>query len=361
MPDKGDLGEVPGIGPVLKKKLSDSGFSTSADLSPSSFYDLVKTEGIGYTTAYRIYSFFGLEIEYRNMREFTDGLSEDVVIENKTIKPWRSLKKQPEIWQPQDFSKERRTVWSFRDRGSWATHNPQYRGNWSPYVVRNAIELYSKPGDLVLDPMVGGGTTPLECLLTGRNSVSADINPDALRVARDVIDLPQDVLKTLPETEHRFYEGDVRNLNLIADGSVDLVLTHPPYVNIIRYSESVEGDLSQINNYGIFFKEFSKAISEIKRVLKEGSYCAVLVGDTHRGGHYVPISARIMLEFLKEGFLLKEDIIKFEWNCQSDRNLAKYGDADFLLTSHEHLYVFRKVTEYDGRLKNSSLEFFGGQ
>jgi len=60
---------------------------------------------------------------------------------------------------PDNFELECTTVWSFKHRGKWATHNSKYRGNWAPEVVRNLILRYSKEGDFLLDPMVGGGTT----------------------------------------------------------------------------------------------------------------------------------------------------------------------------------------------------------
>jgi hypothetical protein len=50
-------------------------------------------------------------------------------------------------------------------RGAWATHKPDYRGNFAPQVPRNVILSYSNEGDLVLDPMVGGGTTLIEARL----------------------------------------------------------------------------------------------------------------------------------------------------------------------------------------------------
>jgi len=51
------------------------------------------------------------------------------------------------------------TVWSFPKRGSWATHRGDYRGNWPPQMARALILMYTEPGDTVLDPMVGSGTT----------------------------------------------------------------------------------------------------------------------------------------------------------------------------------------------------------
>ena len=44
---------------------------------------------------------------------------------------------------PKDFQLEQNSVWSFKSRGNWATHNGNYRGNWSPYIPRNIILKYS--------------------------------------------------------------------------------------------------------------------------------------------------------------------------------------------------------------------------
>src|SRR5438309_3287885 len=47
---------------------------------------------------------------------------------------------------PQEsYLHERNTVWSFPERGKWATHDGQYRGNWSPFVPRNLILRYTAP------------------------------------------------------------------------------------------------------------------------------------------------------------------------------------------------------------------------
>ena len=47
-------------------------------------------------------------------------------------------------WEPDDFELETNTVWSFPDRGKWATHDAKWRGNWSPYIPRN-IKLSEAP------------------------------------------------------------------------------------------------------------------------------------------------------------------------------------------------------------------------
>ncbi len=348
------------IGPKKINLLIENGYPLDR-ISSSDFYDILKIPGFGVKTAYQLFEQLGLEIAYPPMEESHSSIEDQVVIDNKVIKPWREhrTKRSNDIATgPEEFDVERTTTWSFPERGSWASHTGQYRGNWPPQLVRNIIELYSEEGDTVLDPMAGGGTTPVECLLTNRNSISVDINPDSIAIVRDRLDLPDEIAAGLKETSHRTFVGDVRNLDLIGDDSIDLIATHPPYVNIIHYAPLVEGDLSQFSDYDLFFKEFSIAISEMHRVLKPGKKCAILIGDTHKKSHFVPISARMMIEFLKAGFVLKEDIIKQEWNCDSSRSLAKYGKADFLLTMHEHLFIFEKPGKDSKYSKESTIGFF---
>jgi DNA modification methylase len=355
---KKSIFSIPGIGPKKEEALNDAGYNKLTDFQNANFYEILRLPQFGYKTTVNLFHYLGKEIVYLPMKEITESEPGDVLIENKTIKPWSVFKQKDNIrTQPENFKLEKTTVWSFPDRGDWASHTPQYRGNWSPRVVRNIIMMYSKPGDLVLDPMVGGGTTPVECLLTGRNSISSDINPGAISITRDRLNLPEYMMKDLPKTSHRTFIGDIRNLNLIGDETVNLIASHPPYANMIRYTPCVDGDLSQINDYKMFFTEFRKAIREFYRILKPNGFCAILIGDTHNRSHYVPISYRMMIDFLREGFVLKEDIIKHEWNCESNRYSAKYSGASFLLTMHEHLYVFQKTTECNN-YPNSNISFF---
>jgi len=60
---------------------------------------------------------------------------------------------------------------------SGLTHNfYRYPARFSPCFVRAAIEAFTSPGDLVLDPFVGGGTTLVEALALGRHSIGIDIS-----------------------------------------------------------------------------------------------------------------------------------------------------------------------------------------
>jgi DNA modification methylase len=253
----------------------------------------------------------------------------------------------------ENYQPESTTVWSFPIRGSWATHNNRYRGNFAPQVARNILQMYSEPGQLVLDPMAGGGTTLIECRLLGRRYIGCDINPDAVALCQKAVDFPLDS----PDPGGRILCADVRDLSFLSDGSIDLVLTHPPYLNLIRYSNGrIPADLSNISSVDKFCRAMAQAAAELFRVLKPGRFCALLIGDTRRGRHYVPLAYRVMEQFLAVGFVLKEDIIKVQHNCTcTGRWQTAAQKKRFYLIMHEHLFVFRKPAPREDlrRIKDS--------
>ena len=240
-------------------------------------------------------------------------------------------------WEPEEFELEMNTVWSFPDRGKWATHDAKYRGNWSPYIPRNLLLRYSNEGNLILDQFAGGGTTLVEAKLLNRNVIGVDINNNALERCKEKCDFEYE-----NSGKVYFYEADARNLNFIPDESIDFICTHPPYANIIKYSEDIENDLSHLEVKD-FLIEMEKVASESYRVLKKDKFCAILMGDTRQKGHIIPMSFEVMKIFEKVGFKTKEIIIKEQHNCKATgfwkTNSVKYN---FLLIAHEYLFVFRK-------------------
>lgn len=241
-------------------------------------------------------------------------------------------------WEPDGFELKTTTLWSFPKRGDWATHDAKWRGNWSPYIPRNIIVRYSQAGDLVLDQFVGGGTTLVEAKLLNRDIIGVDINDIALNRCREKIDFEY------KEATGKVYihKGDARHLDFIQNESIDLICTHPPYANIIQYSEDIEEDLSRLKVKD-FIEEMKSVASECCRVLKKGKFCAILMGDTRQKGCMVPMSFDVMHVFENAGFKLKELIIKEQHNCKATgywkTNSVKYN---FLLIAHEYLFVFIK-------------------
>jgi Predicted DNA modification methylase len=252
--------------------------------------------------------------------------------------------------QPKDFREEQNTVWSFKSRGNWATHSGEYRGNWSPYIPRNVILKYSKAGGTVLDYFCGAGTTAVECKLLGRRCIALDINDKAIELAKENlkfnVESPQlafvDDKTNLQVYEPELFVGDARDLSFLPEGSIDLICAHPPYANIIHYTDSQEGDLS-FCDIDEFLKEIGKVAQESFRVLKPGRQCAILIGDMRREKHVIPLGFKLMDVFLDAGFKLRELVIKRQHNCKTTgfwyANSIKYN---FLLLAHEYLPIFEK-------------------
>ena len=234
-------------------------------------------------------------------------------------------------WEPEDFEMEMTTHWSFPKRGDWATHDAKWRGNWSPYIPRNLLLRYSQPGDMVLDQFAGGGTTLVEAKLLNRNIIGVDVNDTALDRCREKIDFDHDGANG----KVYLHKGDARNLDFIPDEKIDFLCTHPPYADIIKYSDDLENDLSRCN-VKEFLVEMEKVAYESYRVLKKGKFCAVLMGDTRKKGCMIPMSFEVMKIFQQAGFTLKEIIIKEQHNCRATgywkTNSVKYN---FLLIAHE--------------------------
>ena len=151
--------------------------------------------------------------------------------------------KKEKKWEPEDFELEMTTHWSFPNRGNWATHDAKWRGNWSPYIPRNIILRYSKEGDIVLDQFAGGGTTLVEAKLLNRNIIGVDVSDIALQRCQEKVNF--DYNKS--NSKIIIKKGDARDLFFLGNESIDLICTHPPYANIIKYSEDIENDLSRLN------------------------------------------------------------------------------------------------------------------
>ncbi|MEM4293242.1 MAG: DNA methyltransferase, partial [Thermoplasmata archaeon] len=251
--------------------------------------------------------------------------------------------KKVRYWEPKKFREETTTVWSYKQRGDWATHSGRFRGNWSPYIPRNIILKYSQPGDVVLDFFVGSGTTAIEAKLLGRKCIARDINPACVELTLENLKFnppPNILYPHIYEPEVKV--GDARNLSDIPDNSIDLICTHPPYAGIINYSSNVEGDLSKLS-IEEFLTEMKKVADESYRVLKPGKKCAILIGDTRKHKHVIPVGFKTINVFLEVGFKLKELVIKRQHNCKTTGFWYKKSiQYNFLLLAHEYLPIFEK-------------------
>jgi len=229
------------------------------------------------------------------------------------------------------------TWWDFQSHASWNRVARHYPGNFAPQVARNLITLYTKPGETVLDPFCGSGTSLVEASLLGRTAIGVDLSTRAIRFSRASLALVCQMTYPIP----KLVRADARNLNFINNDSIDLVILHPPYSTIVRYDRSDSRDLSNLHSIQSYADSLGAVMSEAYRVLKSGRICALLIGDVRREGLYYPLSMIALCVGLRAGFVLIEEIVKHQINCKSDAGWRN-RPHNFLMIAHEHLYVLFK-------------------
>jgi modification methylase len=106
-------------------------------------------------------------------------------------------------------------------------------------------------------------------------------------------------------TRHHLRLGDARDLSWVADRSVELVVTSPPYWTLKKY-EDREGQLGDVADYEGFLDQLDKVWNHCERVLVEGGRICCVVGDVcvprKKGRHQVfPLHADIMVRARRLG------------------------------------------------------------
>jgi modification methylase len=131
-------------------------------------------------------------------------------------------------------------------RGRYVPGSTAHPGKMLPDVAAAAITAYTRPGELVLDPMCGIGTTLVEAVHLGRTAVGIEVEPRWAALARANLDLAQDQGAC---GSGAVITADARNARaLLADpaltGGVALLLTSPPY------GDSVHGQVRSSRDSG---------------------------------------------------------------------------------------------------------------
>jgi DNA modification methylase len=108
-------------------------------------------------------------------------------------------------------------------------------------------------------------------------------------------------------TSHEVVQGDARQLKSVKDESVHLVVTSPPYFDLVEYRDGKD-QLGHLHDYGRFLDEMDKVWLECKRVLIPGGRICCVVGDVCRsrrknGKHEViPLHADLLVRLRQLGF-----------------------------------------------------------
>jgi len=217
---------------------------------------------------------------------------------------------------------EATTLWDYprQSYGKTLKGNNKYPGVTPAFIIWNLIQRYTEPGDLVLDPMAGSGTTLDVCREEGRRCICYDIAP------------------TRPD----IIQNDSRKIPL-EDNSVDMIFVDSPYGDNIRYNDNPDciGKISSETE--LFYNELEKVIAECHRVLKPNKVIGWLIGDQWVKKKFTPVGFNVYKRLCK--YFETVDIICVVRRGQASHTGLWYNRArrfNFFLRGFKYLFIMRK-------------------
>ena len=217
---------------------------------------------------------------------------------------------------------ESTTFWDFprQSYGIFPKGDNKYPGVTPALIIYNMIWRYTDPGDLVVDPMAGSGTTLDVCEEEKRRCICYDISP------------------TRPD----IIQNDARNIPL-EDNSVDMIFIDSPYGDNIKYNDHPDciGKISAEDER--FYDELEKVMKECYRILKPGKVLGWLIGDQWVKRKFTPV-----------GFLVYQRLVKYfepvDIICVARRGQASHTGVwhnrarrfNFYLRGFKYLLIMRK-------------------
>lgn len=223
-------------------------------------------------------------------------------------------------------------------------------------LASKIIEIFSKRGDLILDPFLGSGSTLIAAKMLGRQGVGVELSKEYIDLAwRRVKNMQLNFATKVSDLmEPKIYNTSAfETSRLLKPNSIDLIVTSPPYWDILterrsadrkairKYSDSKE-DLGNIHNYEEFIEKLGMAFNEFYKVLKIGMYCVVVVMDIRKKSRFYPFHIDLIKKLSRVGYNLDDIII---WDRQMEYNNMRplgYPSVFRVNKVHEYILIFRK-------------------
>ncbi|MFF4960945.1 TRM11 family SAM-dependent methyltransferase [Streptomyces sp. NPDC001222] len=198
-------------------------------------------------------------------------------------------------------------------KGRYVPGSAAHPAKMLPRIAAHAIATYTRPGDLVLDPMCGIGTTLVEAIHLGRNALGVEYEPKWADLAR---------LNTASATHEggtgtgAVHCGDARKLTQLIPtalhGEVDLVVTSPPYGNSVhgqvrstretgergvvkkdyRYSHD-PSNLAHVSTDRLL-EAFTEILAQCRRVLRPGGTVVVTTRPWRERGELIDLPSAVL-------------------------------------------------------------------
>ena len=206
------------------------------------------------------------------------------------------------------------SILSFPDRGPWG--NSRYRGNCSGYVYKRIFK-HLRPR-VFTDPMVGSDTSVEVAREMGIEAYGLDLH-SGFNI------LTTSILATVGKPS-------------------DLVLSHPPYHDMIPYSGSEWGRGAPprrslpVRERGGVLEKLRVAILNQRKATAPGGFYGIIIGDVRRRGQYSSYQAEAIARMPREE--LRAVLIKAQHNMVS--NQVRYAPMNFPKIMHEYVVLWQR-------------------
>lgn len=244
------------------------------------------------------------------------------------------------------------SLWIIKERDKSGKHKNIYHGNFIPQIPNQLILRYTKANETIFEPFMGSGTTLFECENLDRKYIGLDINKDIVDYVDKSMNNDIDSKKYHIALCNSLDQDEVNKhikfaLGNYAQDKYQFVLMHPPYMDIIKFSDD-KNDLSIISDISPFLKQLHKVVYNSLENLEKNRYFALVIGDIYRNSEVLPLSHYCM-DMIKRNFKVKLKGIVVK-NIEGNKgklgssNIWKYRalKSDYYIFKHEYIYVFKK-------------------
>lgn len=243
------------------------------------------------------------------------------------------------------------SLWEFPSRSRENGHSNEYHGNYIPQIAQQLYERFTKKNDIVLDLFFGSGTSGIEAINMGRRCIGVELKDELAESVSEKFtpkQLVTDVNIICADSASELAKEKIKaRLEIMGEEKAQLLILHPPYDDIIKFSDRKE-DLSNCATTEEFYDLFEKVAKNGYDLLEKGRFAALIIGDKYADSQYIPLGFECMRRMNEIGFKTKAVIVKdIQGNerCKGkDANLWRYRAlaGGFYIFKHEYVMIFQK-------------------
>ncbi|MCF7930969.1 MAG: site-specific DNA-methyltransferase [Acholeplasmataceae bacterium] len=227
-----------------------------------------------------------------------------------------------------------------------SSETEEHPATFSPTMISEFIEFFTKENMTVLDPFSGIGSTLVAAKRTNRIGYGIELNPKYFEIIK----------LRVPEFQDNIFNIDSRDIDKLNIPPIDFSISSPPYWDMLNrstdgfkkeredkgldvsYSES-HSDLGNIKDYDKFVEQVCIIYEKMYDLLSEGAYLVIIVKNIKKGGKMYPL-AWDMARKLGQKYVLKDEKL---W-IQDKIGLSPYGYPNSWASNilHHYCLIFRK-------------------